>query len=80
MAGTGSIAAGISISESTQSSVYQFETGNFHINCDDAAADGATTFDQFERRSKTRKMLGSRVNPIRAKLAVIAAANNKGCE
>ena len=43
----GPISAGISGTESTHSWVYKYETGDFYINCDDATADGATTYDQF---------------------------------
>jgi general secretion pathway protein G len=47
MAGAGSISAGISGSEAAQSWVYKYETGDFYVNCDDTAADGVTTYDQF---------------------------------
>jgi general secretion pathway protein G len=47
MAGTGSISAGIGGTEGTHSWVYKYETGDFYVNSDDAAADGAATYDQF---------------------------------
>jgi general secretion pathway protein G len=47
MAGTGSIAGSIGGSEATHSWVYKFETGEFHINCDDDTAAGDTTYDQL---------------------------------
>jgi general secretion pathway protein G len=36
-----------SIEESTKSWVYNSDTGDFHVNCDDLSSDGATTYDKF---------------------------------
>jgi prepilin-type N-terminal cleavage/methylation domain-containing protein len=36
-----------SIEESSKSWVYKYETGDFHVNCDDLSSDGATTYDEF---------------------------------
>jgi general secretion pathway protein G len=47
MAGAGSIVAGIAASKASHSWVYQYETGEFYINCDDATAEGGSTYDQF---------------------------------
>jgi type II secretory pathway pseudopilin PulG len=46
-AGSGSIAAGIGGTASTHGWAYKYETGDFHVNSTDAAADGATTLDKF---------------------------------
>jgi general secretion pathway protein G len=46
-AGSGPISGGISATETTHSWVYQYETGDFYVNCDDVSADGATTYEQF---------------------------------
>ena len=46
-AGNGLIVPGIAATAATQSWVYQFETGEFHINSTAPAGDGATTYDQF---------------------------------
>ena len=46
MAGSGSITADMT-TESTHSWVYKYQTGEFHINCDDATNDGSTTYDQL---------------------------------
>jgi general secretion pathway protein G len=47
MSGTGSITAGIGASEAANSWVYKYETGDFHVNCDDVSGDKVTTYDQF---------------------------------
>jgi prepilin-type N-terminal cleavage/methylation domain-containing protein len=36
-----------SIDESAKSWVYKYETGDFHVNCDDLSSDGVTTYDKF---------------------------------
>jgi general secretion pathway protein G len=46
-AGSGPAAASIAGSAANQSWVYQFETGDFHINSTMASSDGTTTYDQF---------------------------------
>jgi general secretion pathway protein G len=46
-AGSGSISGGISGTEATQSWVYQYETGDVFVNCDDVSGDDVTTYDQF---------------------------------
>ncbi len=46
-AGSGSIASDIATTAATYSWVYLYETGEFFANCDDATADGKTTYDQF---------------------------------
>jgi general secretion pathway protein G len=45
--GSGSAAASIGGTAATQSWVYQYETGDFHINSTATSADGTTTYDQF---------------------------------
>ena len=47
LAGSGSIASSIGATASTQSWVYQYETGDLHINSTANAEDGVTTYDQF---------------------------------
>jgi prepilin-type N-terminal cleavage/methylation domain-containing protein len=47
MAGSGSIVPSIGATATTHSWVYQFETGDFYINSNATASDGATTYDQF---------------------------------
>lgn len=47
MGGTGSIVPGIGATATTHSWVYKFETGDFHVNSTDAAANGSRTFDRF---------------------------------
>jgi len=46
-AGDGSITAGIGATAATQSWVYQFETGDFHVNSAALAGDNVATYDQF---------------------------------
>jgi prepilin-type N-terminal cleavage/methylation domain-containing protein len=46
-AGTGSIASGIGATDATHSWAYKYETGDFHVNSTDTAADNVTTYDQF---------------------------------
>jgi prepilin-type N-terminal cleavage/methylation domain-containing protein len=46
-AGSGPAAASIGGTAANQSWVYQFETGDFHINSTTQSADNATTYDQF---------------------------------
>ncbi len=45
--GTGSIASGIGATAATHGWAYKHETGDFHVNSTDTAADDATTYDQF---------------------------------
>jgi general secretion pathway protein G len=45
--GSGSIVPGISGTETTYSWVYQFETGEFHINSNAPTNDHLTTYDQY---------------------------------
>lgn len=45
--GTGSIASGIGSTDTTHSWAYKYETGDFHVNSTDSAADEVTTYDQF---------------------------------
>jgi type II secretory pathway pseudopilin PulG len=45
MAGSGPVDG--SIDEATKSWVYKYETGDFHVNCDDLSSDGATAYDKF---------------------------------
>jgi type II secretory pathway pseudopilin PulG len=45
--GSGSPAASIGGSATTQSWVYEYEVGDFFINSTAASADGSTTYDQF---------------------------------
>ena len=33
--------------EAAKSWLYKYETGDFHVNCDDLSSDGATTYDKF---------------------------------
>jgi general secretion pathway protein G len=47
MAGTDPVGGSIGGTEATQSWVYKFETGDFHVNCDDLSSDGVTTYDKF---------------------------------
>jgi len=47
MSGTTPIATGIPGTEASQSWVYNYTTGDFHINCDDFSSDDATTYDKF---------------------------------
>jgi general secretion pathway protein G len=47
MAGSGSIVPSIGGTAATHSWVYQFETGEFYVNSNKLASDGAATFDQF---------------------------------
>ena len=47
LAGKGSILTGIGHSAASQSWVYQYETGEFHLNSNDLTTDGASTYDQF---------------------------------
>jgi general secretion pathway protein G len=47
MAGTASVAASISGTDTTQSWVYHYETGDFNVNSVDTSSDAATTYDQF---------------------------------
>src|SRR3954462_529255 len=46
-AGSGPAAASIGGTAANQSWVYQFETGDFHINSTTVSADGTTTYDEF---------------------------------
>jgi general secretion pathway protein G len=47
MAGAGPIASSIGGTSTTHSWVYQFGTGDFHINSNATANDGVATYDQF---------------------------------
>jgi prepilin-type N-terminal cleavage/methylation domain-containing protein len=47
MSGSGPASASIGGTATTHSWVYQFETGDFHINSAATSNDGATTYDQF---------------------------------
>ena len=47
MNGSGSIVPSISGTETTHSWVYQFGTGDFHINSNAQSNDGVTTYDEF---------------------------------
>jgi prepilin-type N-terminal cleavage/methylation domain-containing protein len=47
MSGSGSIVSSISGTETTHSWVYQFGTGDFHINSNAPTNDGSTTYDQY---------------------------------
>jgi type II secretory pathway pseudopilin PulG len=47
MAGNGSVAGSISGTEATHSWAYQYETGEFYVNCDDKTTAGDTTYDQL---------------------------------
>jgi general secretion pathway protein G len=46
-AGSGSAVGNIAATAATQSWVYQYEIGEFHINSTSMAADGETTYDAF---------------------------------
>ena len=46
-AGTGSISQGIGQTAATKSWVYQYETGEFHINSKDLTTDGVSTYDAY---------------------------------
>jgi general secretion pathway protein G len=46
MAGTATVAASVSGTDTTQSWVYHYETGDFNVNSVDTSSDG-TTYDQF---------------------------------
>jgi type II secretory pathway pseudopilin PulG len=46
MAGTGSVASTIGGTAATDSWVYKYQTGDFHVNSVEPSADG-TTYDQF---------------------------------
>ena len=45
--GTGSISSGIAATDSIYSWAYKYETGDFHVNSTDTAADNVTTYEQF---------------------------------
>ena len=45
--GNDTIASGVAGSKATHSWVYKFDTGEFHVNHDGAAADGATAYHEF---------------------------------
>jgi prepilin-type N-terminal cleavage/methylation domain-containing protein len=45
--GTGPAAASIGGTAATDSWVYQYETGDFHINSTQVSTDGVTTYDSF---------------------------------
>jgi len=45
--GTGSIAANIGGTAATHGWAYKYETGDFHVNSTEIAADSVTTYDQF---------------------------------
>jgi general secretion pathway protein G len=47
LSGSGSIASGIGGTATTHSWVYQYETGDFHINSTANALDGVATYDEF---------------------------------
>ena len=47
LAGDDPITTGLSATEATQSWVYKYETGDFHVNCDDMSSDEVTTYDKF---------------------------------
>jgi general secretion pathway protein G len=46
-AGSGLISQGIGQTAAAQSWVYQFETGEFHINSKDLTTDGLSTYDSY---------------------------------
>jgi type II secretory pathway pseudopilin PulG len=43
----GSDPVSIDGSEATKSWLYKYETGDFHVNCDDLSSDGVTPYDKF---------------------------------
>jgi prepilin-type N-terminal cleavage/methylation domain-containing protein len=47
MAGTGPVGPSIGGTDTTHSWVYKYETGDFHVNCDDSSSDDVTTYDEF---------------------------------
>jgi prepilin-type N-terminal cleavage/methylation domain-containing protein len=47
MSGNGTVATTIGGTATTHSWVYQFDSGDFHINSSATANDGVTTYDQF---------------------------------
>ena len=47
VAGSGTYAAGISATASTNSWVYEYQSGEFHVNSTTTSNDGVTTYDQF---------------------------------
>jgi prepilin-type N-terminal cleavage/methylation domain-containing protein len=47
MAGSASVASTISGTDTTQSWVYHYETGDFNVNSAETSADRSTTYDQF---------------------------------
>ena len=46
MTGSASVAASISGTDTTQSWVYNYQTGDFNVNSADTSSDG-TTYDQY---------------------------------
>ncbi len=46
-AGSGSIVASIGGTAATHSWVYNYETGDFQVNCNELSADDVTTYDRF---------------------------------
>jgi hypothetical protein len=47
MSGGGTVASTIGGTAATHSWVYQFDTGDFHLNSTATANDGVTTYDLF---------------------------------